>query len=592
MSALNSIQRIVNHLRHKGQTHLDRDAWRFLGRYMRPQLRQILSYGTLNIIVAQGNLLNLLALGILFRKAIPSGDYRYSVMIGVSYVVLRILLFGIGVFFNLKMTDLLGGCIENLRMDQMRLVLRGSHMGQSPRDIRIVQSQMVTESRHLKDALVVILEQTIPHLVTLILMFTGVAILNPILLPAMMVLLFIYFILLRVIGFFLQKRIREKNLSDQDYQSHVSLVFHFLDHIRMRRTEGRELEAHGVRLGRLRRAINELALNQSMNRFANLLIQSLVFLVFVIMGAKMAVQGSVSIGDLAVLLICLNMIFTQFSALLGGYSRFLDAGEALKTLKGVEDGMDVWDEWLGKLPMPPPGSFNFHDVSFSYPGREILKGIHFTIAPGESVALVGKNGSGKTTLIHLLMGLKRPDTGSVHYGDIDLADIDISKYRSAIGFVPQNPRLLPGSVRDNLTYGREGVTEGEIQEALRLSMATEVVERLDKGLDTVLGEEGARLSGGERQRLAIASAILGHPRLLIMDEPTNHLDSDAIRQLVANIRQFPHSPTILFASHDREMLRLADRILVLEEGRLRESVHGELAARPLENLQGTLKSDG
>jgi ABC-type bacteriocin/lantibiotic exporter with double-glycine peptidase domain len=308
-----------------------------------------------------------------------------------------------------------------------------------------------------------------------------------------------------------------------------------------------------------------------MNRFANLLIQSLVFLVFVIMGAKMAVQGSVSIGDLAVLLICLNMIFTQFSALLGGYSRFLDAGEALKTLKDVSNGMAVAEEWVGRHPMPSAGSFSFHDVAFAHPGRDILKGIQFAIAPGESVALVGKNGSGKTTLIHILMGLIRPHSGSVRYGNIDLADIDISQYRSAIGFVPQNPRLLPGSVRDNLTYGREGVTEGEIQEALRLSMATEVVERLDKGLDTILGEEGARLSGGERQRLAIASAMLGHPRILIMDEPTNHLDSSAIKQFVSNIRQLPQTPTILFASHEREMLGMADRVFVLEDGRLTEA---------------------
>jgi ATP-binding cassette subfamily B protein len=220
--------------------------------------------------------------------------------------------------------------------------------------------------------------------------------------------------------------------------------------------------------------------------------------------------------------------------------------------------------------MPAEGPLSFRNVSFGYPGREVLQDVDFDIAHRGCVALVGNNGAGKTTLVQLLLGLLRPSSGSIRYGDVQLDDIDMLAYRKSIGYVPQRPRLMPGTVRSNLAYGMGDVSDDRLYEALRLSMAEELVGRLPDGLDTPLGEEGTRLSGGERQRLAIAAAILAHPRILVLDEPTNHLDAEAIRQLIANIKGLPDSPTILFVSHNSEMLSMADRILYLSQGRLQD----------------------
>lgn len=250
--------------------------------------------------------------------------------------------------------------------------------------------------------------------------------------------------------------------------------------------------------------------------------------------------------------------------------------ESLKQLRVLPADLGADESWVGKMAMPTSGSYSFDKVSFAYHDKQILHDLQFSIEPGSCVALVGRNGAGKTTLVHLLMGLLRPDAGSIRYGGIALSDIDFATYRRSIGYVAQKPQLMPGTIRSNLVYGQGNVSDEEIENAIRLAMAGDVVAGLPQGVDTLIGDDGARLSGGERQRLVIAAALLGRPRLLVMDEPTNHLDTQAIRRFIGNMKALVQPPTILLVTHNREMLAMADRIFVLRDGHLSEVASGDL----------------
>jgi ABC-type multidrug transport system fused ATPase/permease subunit len=190
---------------------------------------------------------------------------------------------------------------------------------------------------------------------------------------------------------------------------------------------------------------------------------------------------------------------------------------------------------------------------------------------GECVALVGPSGHGKSTLVDLATGLIAPDAGEVRIDGTPLAALDLVRWQRTIGLVPQDAPLLHGSVRENLVFGEAGpADEARLREALALADAAEFVAALPEGLDTPLGERGAQLSGGQRQRLALARALYRRPRLLILDEATSALDAATAARVVDNLRSLKGETTMLLVSHAEDLLRLADRVLNVEAGRVFE----------------------
>ncbi|MFF0218297.1 ABC transporter ATP-binding protein [Streptomyces vinaceus] len=216
------------------------------------------------------------------------------------------------------------------------------------------------------------------------------------------------------------------------------------------------------------------------------------------------------------------------------------------------------------------GAIEFREVSFQHHGAAApaLDGISFALPPTGVTAVVGPSGAGKTTLFQLIERFHTPDRGSIHLGGTDTATLPLDELRARIGLVEQESPLMRGTVRENLTYARPDATEAELADAVRAAHLDQVVEALPQGLDTPLGEGGTGLSGGQRQRLAIARALLTRPDLLLLDEATAHLDADAeaaLRQTIAEIATRCHVLTI---AHRLSATIDADRILVVEDGRL------------------------
>jgi ATP-binding cassette subfamily B protein len=220
------------------------------------------------------------------------------------------------------------------------------------------------------------------------------------------------------------------------------------------------------------------------------------------------------------------------------------------------------------------------DIGFSYPSRPdhaALSHLNLSILPGETVAVVGPSGAGKTTLFQLLLRFYDPQSGSIRLDGVDIRDLDLHALRGAIGIVPQDTVIFSADAMENIRYGRPDASDAEVIAAAR--MAHEFIERLPQGYACYLGERGVRLSGGQRQRIAIARALLKNPPLLLLDEATSALDAESERLVQSALEAAMVGRTTVIIAHRLATVQRADRIIVMEDGRIVETGnHASLVA--------------
>jgi ATP-binding cassette subfamily B protein len=210
-------------------------------------------------------------------------------------------------------------------------------------------------------------------------------------------------------------------------------------------------------------------------------------------------------------------------------------------------------------------------VSFSYPSRpdgRALDGLTLSVSPGERVALVGPSGAGKSTVFQLLLRFYDPAGGSIRIDGVDIAQLPLEALRGCLALVPQDAAIFATSVRENVRYGRPDASDEEVARACEAAFATEFIERLPQGYDTYLGERGIRLSGGQRQRLSIARAILADRPVLLLDEATSALDAESEQMVQQALERLMEHRTVLVIAHRLATVRHADRIAVIDQGRL------------------------
>jgi subfamily B ATP-binding cassette protein MsbA len=310
-------------------------------------------------------------------------------------------------------------------------------------------------------------------------------------------------------------------------------------------------------------------------------------IVFVLwQGGLLVLEGRLTAGALVSFLLYTITIAAAIGALASFFSAYQEAvGAAERVFELLETTSPIADPPSPRaLPQPVRGEVAFDDVSFRYrddpDAAWTLRGIDLAVAPGEVVALVGPSGAGKTTLISLLPRFWDVTHGSIRVDGVDVRELRLAQLRGAIGIVPQEPALFSGSVRENIAYGRPGATATEIETAARAAHAHEFIVRLPQGYDTLVGERGVKLSGGQRQRIAIARAVLKNPAVLVLDEATSNLDTESERLIEDAMEKLLAGRTTLIIAHRLSTVRRADRLIVLEHGRIvEEGTHAELLAR-------------
>jgi len=233
-----------------------------------------------------------------------------------------------------------------------------------------------------------------------------------------------------------------------------------------------------------------------------------------------------------------------------------------------------------RLPARVSGSVAFQSVSFAYPGRpdvQALSTVTFSVSPGEHVALVGPSGAGKSTLFALLLRFYDPQSGAVTIDGSALARCDPREIRRHVALVPQDPVIFAGSVADNVRYGRPEAPIADVRAACEAAYALEFIERLPRGMEADLGERGVKLSGGQRQRLSIARALLADRPILLLDEATSSLDAQSERMVQMALARLMRGRTTLIIAHRLATVQGADRILVMDHGRVVSAgTHAEL----------------
>ena len=286
----------------------------------------------------------------------------------------------------------------------------------------------------------------------------------------------------------------------------------------------------------------------------------------------LAVRGKITVGEVV-------MYQTYFSSIVNNVSSIISlipiVAKGLESVHSIGDVLtadDVEDNRKKKKLKELHGDISFSDVEFCYPdsGHPVLEHLNLHIKQGETIAFVGPSGAGKSTILNMVIGFSKPSGGRILIDGNDITKLNLNSYRKYIAVVPQTSILFSGTIRDNITYGLDDISDEQLQQVLLASNLKEMIDALPDGLDTRIQEHGGNFSGGQRQRISIARAFVRNPKILILDEATSALDTISEKQIQEATHNLAHDRTTLIVAHRLSTIRDADRIAVVENGGIAE----------------------
>ena len=287
-------------------------------------------------------------------------------------------------------------------------------------------------------------------------------------------------------------------------------------------------------------------------------------------GVYLAKEGEITMGAIIAAMILNGRVIAPVSQLVGMIIKF---DRTMLSLDNLDEVMNMPVEKENKSYISRAnlrGDIELKDLQFSYKDQnhQTLKSINLKIKEGEKVAILGKIGSGKSTLLKMIMNLYSPTSGSVLIDGLDTRQIDPSDLRHAIGSVPQEPFLFMGSIKDNLTIGEQFVSDEELLRVSKIAGLDDFLGKHEAGYDLLVGERGEGLSGGERQSITLARALISDPNIIMLDEPTNSMDRQTEKQFIDRMTNIVKDKTLIVVTHKTSLLRLVDRVIILENGQV------------------------
>ncbi|WP_026736457.1 ABC transporter ATP-binding protein [Fischerella sp. PCC 9605] len=365
----------------------------------------------------------------------------------------------------------------------------------------------------------------------------------------------------------------------ENTESRTSEIISNIKTVKAFATEAKELQRQKVRLGR-ELTVVDYRIHKGYVKLQTWQRTVVQFCVFAILGLALVatINGRISLGHFIMTLTLSSMAYAELEPIgvlaeifARRYSSMVRFHEFLKERSGVDSVGLLEERQQPESPYKFTGKVEFSHIGFGYePKRQVLHDINLLIEPYQTVALVGRSGSGKSTLVKLLLRYFEPNEGQILIDGQDIRTLDVGGYRRRLAIVHQEVDVFNGTVLDNLKYGRPDATFEQVEEACRIARLDEVVQHLPKGYYTVVGERGVRLSGGQRQRLGIARALLVEPDVLIFDEATSSLDYESERSIQLAMRSLQGTRTTIVIAHRLSTVREADKIVVLDQGKVVE----------------------
>jgi len=428
-----------------------------------------------------------------------------------------------------------------------------------------LQSIVVQDSERVDQMSNALIALVLPAVVISLGLAVVALVLSPLLCAALLVAVPIMIAANRRLGRLVRCRTRLWQRAFDRFASATGLGLRAMSLTKVHGAEAIEIERRSQLVGELSDTGRQMAMTMGTYAILQQSVSAGAGVVVLIVGGWSAARGDMTVGELlgfnaiAVLLLRqVSTILTNVPVVLAGYESVIRLTELLESGTG--------EPYIGTREIDFDGSVAFEGVSFAYDRDPVLSDIDLAISAGEQVAILGPNGAGKSSLVSLLLGLYRPTTGRVLAGGVPLDELDMPSLRRGMGVVLQDPVIFPGTVAENIAYGRPDATEEEIRRAAGLATAAEFIEALPRGYATPVGDEGGLLSSGQRQRVAVARALIADPALLVLDEPTTHLDGAAIGRLAENLGALPGAPTVIAVSHDPEIEAWAGRTIHLRDG--------------------------
>lgn len=390
-------------------------------------------------------------------------------------------------------------------------------------------------------------------------------------------------ILTVVFGYFVRKKSRGVQDQVADSNTIVEETLQGIHNVKAFANEYFEIFRYGNSAAKVRKQAVEVGRLRA--AFASFIIFGLFggIVALIFYGAYLKQQGLMEYGDLVQFMLYTLFVGGSIGGIAEQYNQIqktLGATDrVLELLNEPGEDIDLDGERRKEYPRFN-GSFAFEKVNFAYPSRPetpVLQGISFAANAGEKIALVGQSGSGKTTISSLLLRFYEPQQGRILVDGNPIENYELTRLRSQMAIVPQDVILFGGSIRENILYGKPEASDEEIIDAAKMANAWEFISKFPEGLEAIVGDRGIKLSGGQRQRIAIARAILKNPSILILDEATSSLDSESESLVQEALEKLMKGRTSLVIAHRLSTIRNADRILVLQDGEIRESgTHEEL----------------
>lgn len=551
---------------HSG-TSINKSAWQYYFKFYRGYYRPLL----LSIAVSTGQSLIAIPIALLiktvFDSLIPAGDFSDLTLAG-SVLVLLYLINGAGTLWTRHVTlKTTKAVIQEFREEILKHLYSFPRAFYADADHGKLHTTVVQDTERLDVMTNALLSQMVPAFFISLVIGAILFYLNSLLFLVLICSIPLLFLLGRTIGGKTRRKVYAFHRSFETFSKGIWFVLQKMDLTRIQSSEQLEMERQRTHIEELRHTSAQMAWMRTAIISANNVTIAIVAVIILIVGGRAVISGSMTLGGLISFYAVIAFVRPHLQMAFQSIPQILEGNESLTTLHTLLETHHQ-RPYFGTRQIEFSGKITLDTISFQYNDEPILRDISLAINPGTTIAIFGPNGSGKTTIANLILGFYRPQKGELYADDSPFRELDIAHLRRSFGVVTQNSIIVTGTIWENITYGCPGATRQQVEQAAELSQAHEFIQHLPQGYETFVGEDGVRLSGGESQRVAIARALLRRPRLLILDEPTNHLDAHAVRHLMDSMKTMDTDPTIIILSHDVDVVREAEHIYILQEGRI------------------------
>ena len=545
----------------------DGRAWRFLSRYFVPRWPALL------LCVAIASMQSVLVLPALylvrraFDTALPQGDIAMLGWIGLGLLAARAANSGVGLLTRWLSLRLVKEAISRLRQDLLAELYALSRAFHRRADADRWQTRLVMETERIDTMSAALLSSALPAVFASVALLAVLLWLNATLVAVAAVVLPLLWFAGRGTARLVRRNVEVFQRAFEDFSTGVRFVLRHIDLTRLHSWELEEQRRQRGHIEQLWRSGVRMAMGYAVHGQLQSNLAGIAGILILVVGGMAVARHSMTLGGLLSFYVAAGLLNTYVERIAGVVPELITANASLVKLHALcLAGPRL--TYRGRRRIAFTGQVTLRAVDFSYPDKPVLRAVSLTIAPGQCVAIAGPNGAGKTTLLDLIIGFAQPSAGAVLADGVPYDELDLTELRRAIGMVPQYPGFFTGTVFENLSYGRPEATREDVAAAVRRAQGEALIRRAEHGFDTPMAEGGAPFSAGECQRLAIARALLGNPRLLILDEPTTHLDVAAVQSGLTEAEQ---RPAILIVSHDPAVVGFADTVWHLDDGALRQA---------------------